>query len=186
MEGTIGEIRMFGGNFAPRSWAFCSGQLMSIAQNSALFSILGTTFGGDGRTTFGLPDMRGRVSIHAGNGPGLTDRRLGQKGGEENVTLLTQQMPSHNHVATPNLSGTVGVIEDDGTTADAAGNVLANATSGEIYHTGTPDATLGGGVAVTGSVAVSHTGGGQPHDNMQPWLAVNYIICLFGVFPSRS
>ena len=185
MEGTIGEIRMFGGNFAPRSWAFCSGQVMSIAQNSALFSILGTTFGGDGRTSFQLPDMRGRVSVHAGHGPGLSDRRLGQKGGEETVTLTTQQIPSHTHVATPNLTSTVGVIDDDGDTADAAGNVLANSTSGNVYHTGAADSSLGG-VTLGGSISVSHTGGGQHHDNMQPWLAVNYIICLSGVFPSRS
>lgn len=176
---------MFGGNFAPRNWAYCSGQSLSIAQNSALFSILGTIFGGDGRTSFKLPDMRGRVSVHAGHGPGLTNRTLGQASGTEDVTLNVQQIPSHTHVATPNLSGKVGVVDDDATTSDAAGNVLANSTPGHSYHAGPADDELGG-VSLTGSVGVSNTGGSQHHNNMQPWLAVNYIICMFGVFPSRS
>ena len=102
----IAEIIMFGGNFAPRGWAFCDGQLLSISSNSALFSILGTTYGGDGRTTFGLPDLRGRVAMHPGSGPGLTQRRLGEKSGMETVTLTTNQIPSHNHTATATASGT--------------------------------------------------------------------------------
>lgn len=184
MDGTIGEIRMFAGNFAPRNWAFCDGQLMSIAQNSALFSILGTTYGGDGRSSFGLPDLRGRVPIHAGHGTGLSDRRLGQKGGEETVHLLTQNMPSHTHQINNTLTAKVGVVDDDAGTGDCAGNKLAN-SSASVYSTSNTDADLGG-VELSGAVTANHTGGDQPHDNMQPFGVVNYIICLQGLFPSRS
>lgn len=185
MEGTIGEIRMFGGNFAPRNWAFCSGQLMSIAQNSAMFSILGTTFGGDGRTTFGLPDMRGRAAIHAGHGPGLSDYRLGQKGGVEQVTLNITQIPSHNHTINSTLAAHVGVADDDGNSQDVAGNVLANSPGEQIYSSATPDGQLGG-VGLSGTVTAGNTGGNLQHENRMPYLAVNYIICMFGIFPSRG
>ncbi len=167
MEGMIGEIRLFGGNFAPRSWARCDGQLLPISQNSALFSILGTSFGGDGRTTFGLPDLRGRVPVHVGNGPGLTDRRLGEKGGQETVTLTVNQMPNHNHQLT--VSG-----ESPSTKQPSAGF----AAVGEYY-----DPT---GNATAPANSIGNTGGNQPVSTVQPFLAINYIICLQGIFPSRS
>ena len=184
MEGYIGEIRMFGGNFAPRNWAFCQGQTLSIASNSALFSILGVVYGGDGRTTFQLPDLRGRVAIQAGHGNGLSSYALGQKGGQETVTLTQQQMPSHNHTTTNDLAAQVGVLEDDGNTPDVAGHILSNANE-SIYSSDAANAQLGG-VSVTGGVTVNNAGGGQSHENRMPFLAVNYIICLYGIFPSRS
>lgn len=194
MEGVIGEIRGFGGNFAPRAWAYCDGQLMSIAQNTALFSILGTTYGGDGRTTFALPDLRGRAPIHAGTGPGLSTRKLGQRSGTEGVTLTQNQMPAHTHISA--FTQTAGVAhiaastniatsEEPGTNKylavpDAGGN-------GFIYNTDTPDTTLGpSAVTVAGTVTVGNTGASQEHNNMQPFLVIHWIICLQGVFPSRS
>ena len=172
MDPFIGEIIMFGGNFAPRGWALCDGQLLPISQNTALFSILGTTYGGDGRTTFALPDLRGRVAIHEGNGPGLSDYRLGQKGGTEHVTLTTAQIPSHSH--------NLGADSAAGTSNVPTNNILAN-TGGfdNEYSTNNPNTNLK-------SSAISNTGGGQSHTNIQPYLAVNYIIALVGVFPSRS
>ena len=172
MEPFIGFIGMFGGNFAPRGWALCDGNLLSISENQALFSILGTTYGGDGRTTFGLPDMRGRVPMHPGSGPGLTTRRLGEKGGAEDVVLTINQMPSHNHVAT------LRSIEEDADQSEAAGNTLANHTG---YYNGTPDASLN-----AGSITVANNGGGQHHTNVQPFICVNYIIALVGTYPSRN
>ena len=166
----IAEIVMFGGNFAPRQWAFCDGQLLSIASNSALFSLLGTTYGGDGRVSFALPDMRGRVSIHPGTGPGLSTYRLGQRGGTQEVTLNTNQIPSHSH----NLQN--NAVDDDANTSNVAGNALA---SGAFYSTDTPD-------AITQPPATAAAGGSQPHTNIQPYLCVNYIIALTGVFPSRN
>ncbi len=172
-EPFIGEIIMFGGNFAPRSWAFCDGQLLSIAQNTALFSILGTTYGGDGRTTFGLPDLRGRVPMGPRNGPGLTPRQLGEKSGAENVTLTVNQIPSHNHVA--------NAVEPAGNSNNAAGNYWADdaGVSSGTYHTGPSNTTMNAN-------AITHTGGGQSHTNVQPYICVNFIICLQGIFPSRS
>lgn len=187
MEPTLGEIRMFGGNFAPRSWALCQGQLLPINSNQALFSILGTTYGGDGRTTFGLPDLRGRTAIHAGNGPGLSDRRLGSKGGTETNTLNVTHLASHSH------SGSFGVNKSAGTT-DSPANAFPAPISGRALST--PPANMqmtgygatksGTGTMASNSVVVGNTGGGQPVNNMQPWLAVNYIIALQGIFPSRS
>ena len=172
----LGEIIMFGGNFAPRGWALCDGQRLPISQNSALFSLLGTTYGGDGRTDFALPDLRGRVPMHAGTGPGLSSRALGAKGGVENVTLTVSQIPTHNHTIT------VPISEETADQNSPSGNYLAEPENDPIYHdtaaTG-PGNTLGGAIA-------SNTGGGQDHDNMQPWLTVNFIIALQGVFPSRS
>ena len=165
MDPFIGEIIMFGGNFAPRGWALCEGQLLSISQNTALFSILGTTYGGDGRTTFGLPDLRGRAPIGAGNGPGLTPRPLGQKTGAETTLLQASNLPPHNHTASLNVSGS------DATQSAAT----ANATIA------TPDVTLN-----ASSVQTGKTGGGQPANNMQPVQVVNYIIALQGVYPSRN
>ena len=171
----IGEIIMFAGTFAPRGWAFCSGQLLQISQNTALFAILGTTYGGDGRTTFGLPDLRGRVSIHPGSGPGLTRRTLGQKSGQETVTLDTNQIPPHNHHVSPRCSNELGdeVLPEGNFVAKPAG-----VDTGEAFVSA-PDKTMG-------TTASAHTGGNQAHANMQPFQAVNYIIALQGIFPSRN
>ena len=166
-EPFIAQIVMFGGNFAPRNWALCDGQLLQISQFTALFSILGTTYGGDGRTTFALPELRGRVAVHAGSGPGLTQRRLGEKGGAETVTLTTQQIPSHTH--NPHCNS------NPGDETNPVGGFPSNAaTAGDIYNTGA-NADMGAGSA---------TGGGQSHNNLQPFTAVNFIIALVGVFPS--
>jgi microcystin-dependent protein len=177
MEPMIGEIRMFGGNFAPRSWALCEGQLLAISQNQALFSILGTTYGGDGRTTFALPDLRGRVAISPGTGPGLPTYSLGQRGGTPTNTLNVTQLPSHNHVAAVNIP----ISGDDGTT-DEAGGLLSTTDGAKVYGGAASGNYNGGNTPVT----VGNTGGNQPVNNMQPYLAVHYIIALQGIFPSRS
>lgn len=174
-EPFIAEIRIFAGNFAPRGWAFCDGQLLPIAQNTALFSLIGTTYGGDGRTTTALPDLQGRAPMHPGSGPGLTTRRLGEQGGTDPVTLSGAHMPAHTH----NLVGSTAETEEEGTsdpTGAAFGTVEATA---QIY--GTPPAT----VAMSGS-STSPAGGGQPHNNRQPFLGINFIIALQGIYPSRS
>jgi len=196
MEGTIGEVRMFAGNFAPRAWAFCEGQLLAISQNTALFSILGTTYGGDGRTTFALPDLRGRVPIGPGHGPGLSTRKLGQRSGSETNTLTVLNMPSHNHAAgfgnnsVANVA--VPVLADAADVADPSNASLATSEDGQgaevkTYSNQSADATLAPFTApLSGSVTVGLTGGSQPFNNMQPWLSTYYIICLQGVFPSRN
>ena len=176
-EPFIGEIRIFAGNFAPRNFAFCDGQLLPIAQNTALFAILGTTYGGDGRTTLALPNLQGRIPVHAGNGPGLSNRSLGQQGGVQTVALASAQMPSHAHaVVTPDLQATT----NDPNTSDPRGNTLAAA---EIYRFEPPSVDMH-----TESIneEVGDPGGNQAHQNMSPYLAVNFIIALQGVFPSRS
>ena len=177
----IGEIIMFGGNFAPRGWAFCDGQLLSIAQNTALFSILGTTYGGDGRTSFGLPDLRGRVAMGEGTGPGLSSRSLGQRSGAENVTLNTAQLPSHSHAAT-SVAKAVG---GSGNSNDAVGNYWADdaGVSSGTYHTGPADATMNAGAVTT---TTADAGGNGSHTNVQPFQCVNYIIAITGLFPSRN
>ena len=173
-EPFVGEIRMFAGNFAPRGWALCDGQLVQVSQNDALFSLLGTIYGGDGRTTFGLPDMRGRIPIHAGQGPGLSPRGLGAKFGSERETITSNHLPDHNHgfMASDNTA-------DSGYPADAV--VAHTDTEPAVYYsdglapdTDFPEDTL------------SKTGGNQPHNNMMPFLCVNFIIAWFGVYPSRS
>jgi microcystin-dependent protein len=157
----IGQSMLFGGNFAPRGWALCDGQLLSISSHSALFSILGTTYGGDGVSTFGLPDLRGRVPVHAGQGPGLTPASLGHKSGTETVTLTTAQMPSHHH----------GVVAAVGPVVPGEQKYVENqeASSSVVV----PDRT-------------DDVGGSQPHNNMQPYGVVNFCIALEGVYPSRS
>jgi len=177
-EPFLGQISMFGGNFAPRGWAYCDGQLLAISQNTAVFSLLGTTYGGDGRTTFGLPDLRGRVAVNRGNGPGLSDYRLGQRGGVERTTMNTPQMPAHSHTATT----TIHVVDDDATTNEPNGAIMAHA-AGNTYATVAPDETMEAGAATT---ANTNTGGGQAQTNIQPYLAVSYIIALQGIFPSRN
>lgn len=186
MEPFIGMIVMFGGNFAPRGWAKCDGTLLSISQYQALFSILGTTYGGDGRTTFGLPGLRGRVPMHYGQGPGLSNKALGQKGGTETVTLNTNQIPSHTHGI--NASGTLRVVREDGNTSEPAGAALANVspdTTNAYNNSTAPDAD-----AVANSVLVTatatNTGGSQSHNNEQPYQCVNFIIAMEGTYPSRN
>ena len=170
-EPFIGQIVMFGGNFAPRGWALCDGQLLAVSQNDALFSLLGTIYGGDGRTTFGLPDLRGRLPMHWGSGPGLTPRSIGQKGGAETVTLTSNQMPSHTHALQASAS--------NGNTDEPVGNVLADGRRDDIYAGGNAS------VAMNASSVVA-TGGSQSHNNLQPFQCVNFIIALYGIYPSRS
>ena len=167
----IGEIRMFAGNFAPRDWAFCDGQLQSISQNTALFSLLGTTYGGDGVTTFALPDMRGRVPIHQGQGPGLSPQVIGQVQGTETVTLTAAQMPAHGHLEVASTS--------PASTSAGPGGVPATPATVAIYGTTPPNADLA-------AAAVVPVGGNQPHSNMAPYGTLSFIICLFGIFPSRN
>jgi microcystin-dependent protein len=185
MEPFIGMIVMFGGNFAPRGWAECNGSLLSISQYQALFSILGTTYGGDGRTTFGLPGLRGRVPMHQGQGPGLSNRPIGQKSGVENVTLNTTQIPSHSHAASATAS--LHVVREDGNTAEPAAAALANVSPDTTmaYNNATPDATAHAG-SVTVNVTNGNTGGNLHHTNMQPYQVVNFIIALEGTYPSRN
>jgi microcystin-dependent protein len=171
-EPFLAEIYMGGMNFAPRGYATCSGQILSIAQNTALFSLLGTTFGGNGQTTFALPDLRGRVPMGEGQGPGLTSRTLGEVGGVENVTLIANEMPAHNH--------SFSAVSDAGDISTPAGAYLANtgALDKEYKTTGTT-------VAMNAS-AVGITGGSQPHNNIQPYLVLTFYIALEGIFPSRN
>ncbi len=184
MDPFLGEIIMFGGNFAPRGWAYCDGQLLAISQYTALFSIIGTTYGGDGRTTFALPDLRGRAPLHAGQGPGLTSRNLGQRGGSETTTLTANNLPPHNHpgalnVSSANASQAAATAGSSIGTPGVPSGRDFNATFG--FNTGTPDVTLN-----SGSVTTGNTGSGTPANNMEPFLAVHYIICLQGTFPSRN
>lgn len=173
MEGYIAEVRLFAGNFAPRGWAFCNGQILSIAQNTALFSLLGVTYGGNGQTTFALPDLRGRTAVSPGQGPGLSNINLGQVGGTEQVTLLQSQMPLHTHQAMsdPNTAGE----------ASPVGHVWAAEAAGAtaVYSTGAPTAAMN-------PAAIAMAGGNQPFNNRNPYLGLNYIICMEGIFPSRN
>ena len=171
MNPFIGQILMFGGNFAPRGWAFCDGQLLSISANSALFAILGTTYGGDGRTTFGLPDLRGRVSMHPGHGPGLSSYNLGQKGGTETNVLQPNQVPNIK-ASSANATQTAATAGSSIATPGTTSGRTFTATEG--FNTSSPNVNLNSG------------GGSTPVNNIQPYLCVNYIIALQGVFPSRS
>jgi microcystin-dependent protein len=171
----IGEIRLFGGNFAPQGWAFCSGQLLPIAEYDALFSLIGTTYGGDGQTTFALPDLRGRVPVHQGQGPGLSARVMGEAGGSETVALGTAQVPPHVHVLTVSTLGA--------TAGTPISNVPAAAASGTTTKMYAAAAATPTNMA---SAAVSHVGDGFPHENRMPYLAVSFIISLFGIYPSQA
>ncbi len=189
MEGTIGEIRLFAPNFAPKNWALCQGQLLSIAQNQALFSILGTTYGGDGRTTFALPDFRGRTAVSSGQSQGTSNYLLGEMVGTENVTLLLPNLPSHSHAVTiTNQSGTIAIhaSNDEASLTSPVNNYPAIVNGFSVYKSN-PDSTLKASpVNVGGSLSATVTGGTQPHENRQPFLALNYIICQYGIFPSRN
>ena len=168
----VGEIRMFGGNFAPAGWMFCAGQLLPISENDTLFNLIGTTYGGDGQSTFGLPDLQGRVPVHAGSG--LT---LGENGGTESVTLTTTQIPVHNHLVTTTSTGGLGV---PGNTAIMADQGPAGVTV-KAYIPPT-----NANPVVLRNTIVGPSGGSQPHENMQPFLAISYIISLFGIYPSQN
>ena len=164
-EPFLAEVRIVGFNFAPRGWAFCDGQILPINQNQSLYSLLGTTYGGDGRTSFALPDLRGRTPLHVGNG-----HSQGQKSGEETHTLAANEMPSHEHVAQASSA--------NATAGTPSGNVLARSTS--------PLYAAPAGLTNLNALSVSHVGGGQAHDNMMPYLALNFCIALQGLFPSRN
>ena len=180
-EPFLAEVRIVGFNFAPRGWAFCDGQILPINQNQSLYSLLGTTYGGDGRTSFALPDLRGRTPIHVGESDSGTFYREGQKSGEETHTLSVSELPNHSHPM-----GAVGDTADSGLPADADGSnprYLAQASSsvGSVYS-GTSDNLT----QQLSSAAVTNVGGGQAHENMQPYLALNFCIALQGLFPSRN
>ncbi|MDP8979991.1 MAG: tail fiber protein [Acidobacteriota bacterium] len=162
----IGEIRMFAGNFAPVGWAFCNGAIIPIDQNDALFNLIGTTYGGDGQTTFALPDLQSRVPVHVG--PGFT---LAQTGGAESVTLTTSQIPAHSHVAQANSNA--------GNLASPSGGVWASDSILSSYDSNAPSVNMN-------AAAFGNSGGSQPHDNMLPFLCINFILSLFGIFPSQT
>ncbi len=168
----FGEIRMFGGNFAPVGWAKCEGQLLPISQNEALFAVLGTIYGGDGETTFGLPDFRSRIPMHFGQGPGLSNRNIGQKLGSETAPVTTTEVPTHTHVA----RGTSAAA----TTTAAAGNLLA------VSQDPTYRAQESFGLTTLHPAAVGNAGGGQQHDNVMPFQVVCFIIALVGIFPTQT
>lgn len=167
----VGEIRLFGGSFAPAGWMFCDGSVLPISENETLFSLIGTTYGGDGQSTFSLPDLRGRVPVHQGTGPGTSTRQLAETSGSETVTLLAAQMPGHSH----SLNASTG----EASASAGPTGVLAASANTQFYGTGVPSTDMADG-------AITLQGGSQPHDNMAPFLAVNFIISLYGIYPSQS
>lgn len=179
MEGTIAEIRMFAGNFAPKNWAYCNGQILQISTNSALFSLLGTTYGGNGTVTFALPNMQSRVAVGTGTGPGLSNYQLGEMTGTESNTLTTANLPSHTHA----IGGAAKML-----TTTAAANALA--PGGNYFaNDGTPrnKTTGGGGTMKPATVALAlGSSGGTPVPNIMPYLGISYIICMFGIYPTRN
>ena len=174
MDPFVAEIRIFPFNFAPKGWAFCDGQILPLSQNTALFSLLGTTYGGDGKSNFALPDMQGNAPMHPGQGPGLSLHDLGETGGSDTVTLLESEIPSHSHSL---MSSTVNSSKPS-----PAGNALARVTGATPYVAGTPAPPL----AQFSSNALAPAGGDQPHNNMQPYLTLNFCIALQGVYPPRT
>lgn len=173
MDPFVAEIRIFPFNFAPKGWAFCDGQLLPISQNTALFSLLGTTYGGDGKSNFALPNMQGNAPMHPGQGPGLSLHDLGETGGSDTVTLLESELPAHSHAL--NASGQPG--ED----ASPSGEALARSVGAVLYQTNVSQNLVSMAPGV-----LAPTGGGQPHNNMQPYLTLNFCIALQGVFPPRA
>lgn len=168
-EPYLGEIRMFAGSFAPKHWALCDGQLLQIGSHSALYSLLGTRYGGDGQGSFALPDLRGRLAIAQGKGPGLTNRKNGEKGGAESVTLTQSQLPSHSH--------SFNAITTKGTSSSPQGKVTAYGEGINFYGSGTQDVSMA-------PASLKNTGGSNAHTNLMPSLCVNFIISLTGIFPS--
>ncbi|HAD12810.1 MAG TPA: phage tail protein [Saprospirales bacterium] len=177
MEGTLATIMIFGGNFAPTAWMFCAGQLLSIAEYNALFSLLGTTYGGDGQTTFALPDLRGRIPVGTGTGGGLTTINLGQAAGSESITLTEAQLPAHIHPMIASVS--TSSSNADGSNSPA--KVLATPTTNLYAPTSAATNNYLGGA----SVSLAPQGGSQPISTLQPYLALNYVICVEGAYPSR-
>jgi microcystin-dependent protein len=167
----IGEIRMFGGNFAPAGWAFCDGQELPISENDALFTLIGTTYGGDGESTFKLPDLRGRAPVHLGAGPGLGTYGIGEQAGVESVTLTTQQIPSHNHAWLASTGA--------GTSNSPVNNVIASPPQVKPYRAGSPSDPMS-------PKTIQAVGGQQPHENLQPYLTISFILSLFGIFPQQT
>lgn len=171
----IGEIRIFAGNFAPYGWAFCNGQLLSISQNTALFAVIGTTYGGDGKTNFALPNLQGRIPVQFGQGPGLSNRDLGASFGEETATLAANQMPAHGHSATIKGAST-------GATNQPQDNLFGKIARTNMYSS--PDAALTN--MAEGSISLQNAGGSLAHNNMQPYTTLNFVIAIYGIFPARS
>jgi microcystin-dependent protein len=182
MEGYIGEVRMFAGNFAPRSWAFCQGQSVSINSNTALFSLIGTTYGGDGVTTFNLPNLASRVPVGAGQGPGLSNRTLGEVAGSEYNTLNSNNIGSHSH----GLTGSAGILVsgEDGHSLSPVGNYPA--VNGDLIYSTTTDNSQMASANVSLTAAPAGSPNLQPIENIKPYLAMNFIICLDGIFPARN
>ena len=170
----LAEIRIFPFNFPPKGWAFCDGQIMPLSQNTALFSLLGTTYGGDGKSTFALPNLQGMAAMHPGQGPGLSLRDLGEEGGEQAVTLLQSEMPVHNHTMNATSSPSTTTLPDATTS-------FGRSAGGSFYK-----ATPFGALAQFGQPDLPVTGGSQPHNNMQPYLTLNFCIALQGIFPPRT
>jgi microcystin-dependent protein len=180
MEPFLGQIQAFGFNFPPRGWALCEGQLLSIAQNTALFSLLGTIYGGDGRTTFGLPDLRGRQSFQFGTGPGLPSYSIGQKGGSYQVTLNTTNLPSHNHGLVVSSSKATQNSATTGTSIGAPGTTSGRTfTPVDGYNSATPD-------VIMNAASIQNNGGGQSFNTMNPYIVLNWSIALQGIYPSRN
>lgn len=185
----IGQILIFGGNYAPRGWAKCEGQLLNITDYTELYTVIGTIYGGDGRVSFALPDLRGRAPIHYETGPGLSTYSLGERGGAETITLAVSQIPSHNHAIGSTLEATMKVDAAIGTSSDPSDNYLANSGSFDTEYS--PSITTAGtmasdAISLTGSINCGLTGGTQAHENRQPFIAMNYIIALQGTYPSRN
>ncbi|MBB4662972.1 phage tail protein [Conexibacter arvalis] len=167
----VGEIRMFGGNFAPDGWMFCEGQTVPISENETLFNLIGTTYGGDGQETFKLPDLGGRAPVHMGAGPQLSPRMIGEVGGTEEVTLAAAQAGGHTHALLGSL--------DPGSSPNPGGAVLATGSNVQVFVASSPDATMPSGT-------LGPAGGSQPHENRQPYLPIRFIISLYGIYPSQT
>src|SRR4051812_1943030 len=189
-EPFVGEIILCGFNFAPNGWALCDGSLLAIAQYDTLFNLIGTTYGGDGQTTFALPDLRGRVLVSMGQGPGTSNYAIGQLTGSESITLTVPQLPSHTHpIDTSAFTATTKCKNGPGNQATPVGNVHATEAAGVTmpYSNAAADATMNPEPAtVGGTITVTPAGGGAAHGNMQPFLTMNFCISLFGIFPSQS
>jgi microcystin-dependent protein len=182
MEGTLAEVRMFAGNFSPRGWQFCNGQLLAIAQWTAVFALVGTTYGGDGQVTFAMPDFRGRVAVGTGNGAGVTSVQLGEMSGFNTTTLLSINLPAHNHQVAGNL--TMPVFNDEGGAVNPGGNFFAaSSVPGTKMYNATTDDSSG---PITINLPTSIAGSSAPVSVLQPYLGMNYIICVEGIFPSRD
>lgn len=179
MEGVVSEIRLFAADFAPKNWAYCAGQILAISTNNALFSLLGTTYGGNGIQTFALPDFRGRAPMGTGQSPSVPSYALGQVQGSNTVTALITNLPSHNHLGTGSYA--MGALSDGGDVGTPTGNNLASLTG--LYSSSPSDTALR---TVTPTIAIGVTGNNSPIPVQQPYLGMNYIICLYGIFPSRN